>query len=119
MKHSKRKIASMKKGKRCSDDLVAALFQFKDKNPNCSLRGISRIFGISYETVYGIFQGEVKEPEAKNTTSLVQTQLKIAGKCVKIIKSLQFNPQNTLKGLKLENLLNFLNPSIEMMYPFR
>ena len=55
----------MKKVKRCSDDLAAALFQFKDKKPICSLRGISRIFGVSYATVYGIFQGEFKQPEPK------------------------------------------------------
>ena len=72
----------MKNLKRCSDDFAAALFHFEDENPNC-FRGISRIFEISYATVYGIFQGEFKEPEPKNTASLVQKQLKIAGKCVK------------------------------------
>ena len=60
MKCSKREIASMKKGKRCIDDLAAALFQLKDKTPNCSLRGISRIFGVSYATVYKYFPKRIQ-----------------------------------------------------------
>ena len=45
----------MKKGKRFGDDLAATLFQFPDTNSNSSLRGISRVFRIPYETVYAIF----------------------------------------------------------------
>ena len=70
------KIASMKKRKR-SDDLAAALFQFEDKNQ--TVLCVECFGSLETQQFMGFFQGEFKEPEPKNTTSLVRKQLKMAG----------------------------------------
>ena len=86
-----------RKGEGCSDDLAAAfLFSifFQDENPNCSLRGIFRIFGISYATVYGIFSKRFQgtrtqkdnKPGPKTARKIARKYVKIARKYVKIAR---------------------------------
>ena len=70
----------MKEAKRCSVDLAAALFHFKDKNPKCSLPGIYRTFGISYATAFGIYSSRIQRTRTQKYNKSGPKRLKIAGK---------------------------------------
>ena len=79
------------------------LFCFNSKiNIQTSLRGISQIFGISYATVYGIFSRQIQGTRTHKYNKAGPKTAEDSREKRETIRNLRFNPQNTLKCLKLE-----------------
>ena len=79
-------------------------------NIQTSLRGISQIFGISYATVYGIFSRQIQGTRTHKYNKAGPKTAEDSREKRKTIRNLRFNPQNTLKCLKLET--NYLKSRV-------
>ena len=90
------------RGKRCSDEFAECLYRFKDDNPNSTLRGISRIFGVAYSSVYEIFSRRIHGTCMQNYNKPGPKFLKYSRCMRRIIQSIRFDPPISFKRPKNE-----------------